>query len=121
MDLDIVFGEATVTTPVYIKMDAHDQLLLSEGVCRQLGILRYHPSVERWRGGKRKSNTESAPEDGSTGEGASVDSRPVSDEHSGAKVPTVRRGIDRLFPRCLETPPRAQKGWGQAHREVVQR
>ena len=90
MDLDIVFGEATMTTPVYIKMDAHDQLLLSEGVCRQLGILQYHPSLERWRGGKRKSTTESAPEDGSTGEGASVDSRPVSDEHNGAKVPTVR-------------------------------
>ena len=31
------------------------------------------------------------------------------------------RGVDRLFPRCLETPPCAQKGWGQAHREVVQR
>ena len=30
-------------------------------------------------------------------------------------------GVDRLFPRCLETPPRAQKRWGQAHREVAQR
>ena len=28
-----------------MKMDAHDQLLLSEGVCRQLGILAYHPDV----------------------------------------------------------------------------
>ena len=27
-------------------MDACDQLLLSEGVCRQLGILQYHPSVQ---------------------------------------------------------------------------
>ena len=32
-------------TTVYVKMDAHDQLLLSEGVCRQLGIVSYHPSV----------------------------------------------------------------------------
>ena len=32
MDLDITFGEKTMRTPVYIKMDAHDQLLLSEGV-----------------------------------------------------------------------------------------
>ena len=47
MDLDLEFGDLTMTTAVYIKMDAHDQLLLSEGVCRQLGILQYHPSVER--------------------------------------------------------------------------
>ena len=54
MDLDITFGDHTMKTPVYIKMDAHDQLLLSEGVCRQLGILSYHHSVERWRGGRKK-------------------------------------------------------------------
>ena len=29
-------------TPVYIKMDAKEQLLLSEGVCRQLGVVTYH-------------------------------------------------------------------------------
>ena len=34
-------------TRVYVKMDAHDQLLLSEGVCRQLGIIVYHhPDVK---------------------------------------------------------------------------
>ena len=32
MDLDISFGEKTLQTAVYIKMDAHDQLLLSKGV-----------------------------------------------------------------------------------------
>jgi len=32
MDLDISFGEHTMCTPVYIKMDVPDQLLLSEGV-----------------------------------------------------------------------------------------
>lgn len=45
MDLTIAFGEKTMVTPVYIKMDAHDQLLLSEGVCRQLDIVCYHPEV----------------------------------------------------------------------------
>ena len=45
MDLDITFGDRTMVTPVYIKMDAQDPLLLSEGVCRQLGILTYHPDV----------------------------------------------------------------------------
>ena len=32
-------------TPVYLKMDAHDDLLLSEGLCWQLGIVSYHPKV----------------------------------------------------------------------------
>ena len=45
MDLDTTFEGKTLTTPVYIKMDAPTQLLLSEGVCRQLGILSYHPSI----------------------------------------------------------------------------
>lgn len=30
----VSFGGKTVTTPVYIKMDAKDPLLLFEGVCR---------------------------------------------------------------------------------------
>lgn len=33
MDLDIEFDDKTLRTVVYIKMDPHDQLLLSEGVC----------------------------------------------------------------------------------------
>ena len=45
MDLDVTFGDKTMQTPVYIKMDAPDQLLLSEGVCRQLGIVTYHKDV----------------------------------------------------------------------------
>ena len=32
-------------------MDAHDQLLLSEGVCRQLGILTYHPDIKAKKSG----------------------------------------------------------------------
>ena len=55
MDLDVTFGERTLNTPVYIKVDAADQLLLSEGTCRQLGIVSYHPAVETWRGGGRAS------------------------------------------------------------------
>ena len=49
MDMDITFNDITITTPVYIKLDAKDQLLLSEGVCRQLGIIQYHPQTMRWR------------------------------------------------------------------------
>ena len=54
MDLNITFGEKTMVTPVYIKMDAHDQLLLSEGVCRQLDIVRYHPEVGEVNGQKKE-------------------------------------------------------------------
>ena len=42
---NLTFGEYTMSTPVYVKMDAEDQPLLSEGVCRQLGIVNYHPDV----------------------------------------------------------------------------
>ena len=41
IDLDISFDGKTMKTTVYVKMDAQDQLLLSEGVCRQLGIVMY--------------------------------------------------------------------------------
>ena len=35
-----------MTTQVYVKMNAKEQLLLSEGACHQLGILSYHPDVK---------------------------------------------------------------------------
>jgi len=47
LDLDINFHDKTMNTAVYLKMDAHDLLLLSEGVCHHLGIVTYHPSVSR--------------------------------------------------------------------------
>ena len=53
MDLEVTFGDKTMHTPVYIKMNAYDQLLLSEGVC-QLGIESYHPDVEIWRGARKQ-------------------------------------------------------------------
>ena len=45
VNLDITFSGKTMNTPVYIKLDAPEQLLLAEGVCRQLGIITYHPLV----------------------------------------------------------------------------
>ena len=36
IDINIEFDGKTMSTPVYIKMDAPEQLLLSEGVYRQL-------------------------------------------------------------------------------------
>ena len=52
MELNIAFGDKEMTTSVYIKLDAADQLLLSEGVCRLLDIVSYHSAVEIWRGGR---------------------------------------------------------------------
>jgi hypothetical protein len=38
VDLDITFDDKVIHTPVYVKMDAAEQLLLAEGLCRQLNI-----------------------------------------------------------------------------------
>ena len=45
LDLDVSFVDKPMQTAIYVKMDAHDDLLLSEGVCRQLDIITYHPHV----------------------------------------------------------------------------
>ena len=45
IDLDVCFNGIEMRTPVYIKLDAPEQLLIAEGVCRQLGIIKYHPSI----------------------------------------------------------------------------
>ena len=74
MDLDVTFDDKTMKTPVYLKMDAHDQLLLSEGVCRQLGIISYNPEVQTWRGGRKRPPSEQT-------------EKAKSNE---AKIPTVR-------------------------------
>ena len=41
-------------------MNPPDGLLLSEGVCRQLGIISYHPEVHPLREAKNQTNTESS-------------------------------------------------------------
>ena len=45
MNLDIWFNGKTMKTPLYIKLDAPEQLPLAEGACRQLHIISYHPDV----------------------------------------------------------------------------
>lgn len=59
VELDISFNDRTMKTAVYVKMDAPEQLLLSEGVCRQLGILTYHPDVQPGSRDKRQFKTKS--------------------------------------------------------------
>ena len=60
MKLEVQFGGKTMETIVYIKMDAREQLLLYEEVCRQLGIVVYHPEVQIWHGSRNEGiHTES--------------------------------------------------------------
>ena len=58
MNVDITFANKTMKTPMYIKMDAHEQLLLSKGVCRQLGIITYHQDVVPLRKSSQKKPLE---------------------------------------------------------------
>jgi len=46
LELDVSFQDRTITTDMHVKMDTSEPLLLSEGVCRQLGIVTYHPEVD---------------------------------------------------------------------------
>ena len=62
MDMDISFDGKTMSTAVYVKMDAYDQLLLSEGVCRQLGIVSYHSSVDSGKSAKKSTKGKSSEE-----------------------------------------------------------
>ena len=108
IDMDVTFDGRAMRTPVYIKADAHDQLLLSAGVCRQLGIFQYHPDVEPWRGGRRQNRA-------SCGSGARGETTRLTPENTSSnsgrtmhqsrvpvvEVPTVRiRTIQsvRLLP-----------------------
>ena len=60
MDLDILFNEKMIHVPVYVKLDAKDYSLLSQGVCRQLGILTYHPAVQPLKRIHQKLRVDSA-------------------------------------------------------------
>ena len=46
IDMRITFGEKNIISTVYIKLVAHDQILLSEVACHLLGIVNYHPEVQ---------------------------------------------------------------------------
>ena len=75
IELTVTFGGKVITTPVYVKMDAEDPLLLSEGLCRQLGVVTYHGDVQ---------------------------TQDKSDNKDSAKIPVVRVKLVeslRLLPR----------------------
>ena len=60
MDMDISFSGRAMCTPVYLKMNSHDPLSLSERVSCQLAILKYHTDVKpRGETGLNKPRLES--------------------------------------------------------------
>ena len=46
MAMKVSFDDKTIVATVYVKLVAPDKLLLSETVCRLLGIVSYHPNVQ---------------------------------------------------------------------------
>ena len=82
MDLEITFDDKTMCTPVYIKMDAAGQLLLSEGVCCQLGVVTFHPKVEQWRERSKKTAKKSSPTPGAQAPETSTPESSAPERHS---------------------------------------
>ena len=58
LDLNISFEEKTMRTPIHVKMGSKEPPLLSEGVCRQLGIVTYHPKVSTPEGKERSGGVD---------------------------------------------------------------
>ena len=128
MDLDISFGDRTLRTPVYIKLDAHDQLLLSEGVCHQLGLIAYHEDVECWRGGRKQASQLRAPSPLPAGEVVSDASIPmvrVQLVHSVNLLPHQSRMVevqtDMRVPKDMlfMLEPSAQESGAQADASLL--
>ena len=87
--LNLTFGEYTMSTPIYVKINAEDQLLLSEGVCRQLVIVNYHSHVFNDKQPDPDSPSEDKP-----------------DDTEDVKVPTIRVKLlnsTRLLPNRSTT------------------
>ena len=129
-------------TPVYVKLDAAEQLLLSEGVCRQLGIITYHPEVlprgketvavrnlRQQRGRRQRHLTPPSEERSQSGTATSYsivqqDSHvltPPSEERSQSGT-TTSHSVDRQDSHVL-TPPseeRSQSETATSHSVVQQ-
>ena len=78
-------------TLVYIKLDAPEQLLVSEGVCRQLKIFAYHPNV---------ISQESNPPIGSTGSDSNLTSHSSDTSYTAATDPTCSNHAIEVDQEC---------------------
>ena len=82
VDLDVSFKGITMRTPIYIKVEAADKLLLGEGVCRQLKIITYHPSVSSKKYYQKDNKDQPA-----------LDAKPQTSSRSQLRGPVIPEGI----------------------------
>jgi hypothetical protein len=91
-------------TPIYIKVEAADKLLLGESVCRQLKIITYHPSVssKKTRKGNRIRSMLDVKPQNVGGEAAVSSSRPKGSEESKdyQKLQEVKRTQQKPEVKC---------------------
>ena len=90
IDLHISFGEEIICTTAYVKLVAPDQLLLSETVCCQLGIVSYHPSVQSMQG----CHTTVTPRTSVNTSNCESDTLPVGDKEVPKLTPTLQSGTE---------------------------
>ena len=98
LDLHISFSERVICTTVYVKLVAPDQLLLSEAVCCQLGIVSYHPSVPSVQG--CHTTVTSRPTTSTTTDDCKSDTLSVSDKEDKEvpkAIPTLQSGTEELL------------------------
>ena len=103
--MKVSFCDKTIIATVYVKLVAPDQLLLSETVCRHLGIVNYHPnvqSVEVCQPVEEPVCEMNAPCAATSGEGESCELKndqtlpPVNDTHSEVTNKHIQPGNEGL-------------------------
>lgn len=111
MDLDVTFNGVAMKTPIYIKAHTSEQLLLGEGVCRQLEIISYHPEVSDRKGRKWNQHTRETPKTNSGQQGS---------RQGGVSVPTTKTVDNEVTKEeTKKTSEREELGGVQANGEEV--
>jgi len=82
------FGDKEMMTSVCIKLDAVDQLLLSESVCCLLDIVSYHSAVEIWRGGGATKKKATGSIDQDKGVASVAQCEDADGDNRAAQIPT---------------------------------
>ena len=114
MDLDVSYGGTTMRTPIYIKMDAPEPLLLSEGVCRQLGLISYHPDLLGERDvtslEQAVGEQERKPSRGEVDGIAEIHKKTKSDGKGSKKQGSVRTRLDQSTKSELKRSKNQEEG-----------
>ena len=100
MELVIAYQGRTMQTPIYIKLDAPEQLLLGEGVCRQLGIVTYHPLVCNQRKKKNVRASQQMAKLGDKGQQGEVNKQQEYKICYTQHTSNQTKGRRRTYPHC---------------------